>query len=391
MKIAFIWRGELQYRNKCRYQRVLCLAQHHNLTLFVRRDAYVASEIQGNLGALCRVPFGFWRRYWDYLALSLYAIVKVLLARGPDSYKVVYTPPDHTLVLGFLLKVLSLGRVKWIADIWDNPVLIETADSRTKQWLVAAFTWIIRFSLRYVDLAIVAVLPETLQHYQITPDKWVIVTNGVALHMFDPTLYSATTTEDGCWSILYVGHIVPERGIDTLLASIRLAKAYGISNLRLHLVGFSDERSETWLRAQIRELDIAPNVRYWGAVSAERVPEMIAGANVCVHPFPRREGLDEIYPIKIYEYLAMGKPVVSSDLQGVRRIIKDRWNGLLVEPSNPEAMAQAIVRLYSDSALRMQLERNARSSVAAFDWSKINERIIEALARFEKDSYLLGR
>jgi len=88
---------------------------------------------------------------------------------------------------------------------------------------------------------------------------------------------------------------------------------------------------------------------------------------------------DYIYPVKVFEYLAMAKPVIATNLKGVSQIVKHEGNGLLIEPDDPEAMAKAILRIYQDEKLREKLRRNARKSVLQYDWDIINEKIDNAL------------
>ena len=75
----------------------------------------------------------------------------------------------------------------------------------------------------------------------------------------------------------------------------------------------------------------------------------------------------------------MGKPVVASDLTGVRQIIHHGENGLLVEPGDSSQLAQTVELLYQDSALQQKLGRNALHSVKEFDWNLINARLLKRL------------
>ena len=105
----------------------------------------------------------------------------------------------------------------------------------------------------------------------------------------------------------------------------------------------------------------------------------MAQSNVCIYPFPRRPELDLVYPIKVFEYLALGKVVVASRLTGVCNVIHDGKNGILFEPGDPASLADAILCVYRDQSLQRRIERVARDSVADFDWKLINQRILARL------------
>lgn len=118
----------------------------------------------------------------------------------------------------------------------------------------------------------------------------------------------------------------------------------------------------------------------------EKVLALLEQADVCVCPFPKLKGTEHIYPLKVFEYLAMGKPVVATNLKGISQIIKHGENGLLVEPNNPDEVTEAILRIYKDPELRSRLEQNARKSVLEYDWDIINKKMDDAMHGLEGGS-----
>src|SRR4029079_715197 len=83
-------------------------------------------------------------------------------------------------------------------------------------------------------------------------------------------------------------------------------------------------------------------------------------------------------PLKLFEYMASGRPIVASALPSLREVLRDGENALLVEPGNPPAFVAAISRLKDDPALAAQLAAQARRDVEDFTWVRRAERL-EAL------------
>jgi glycosyltransferase involved in cell wall biosynthesis len=79
-------------------------------------------------------------------------------------------------------------------------------------------------------------------------------------------------------------------------------------------------------------------------------------------------------PLALLEAAAMGKPIVATDIDGVREVIQDGETGLLVPPANPEKLAEAILRLLQDKDLARKLGENAKATIpASFPLSKMIE------------------
>jgi len=86
-------------------------------------------------------------------------------------------------------------------------------------------------------------------------------------------------------------------------------------------------------------------------------------------------------PLKLFDYMAAGVPIVASDLPALREVLTDEENALLVPPGEPDGLARAIERLLGDPALADCLRGRAFADVAAYTWDRRAERIIEAAGR----------
>ena len=178
------------------------------------------------------------------------------------------------------------------------------------------------------------------------------------------------------FTVGFVGTLKPWHGVEVLLESFaRLARADGTTRLRL--VGDGPQREA--LEEQARGLGVRERVDLVGAVAPEDMPAELAAMDVAVAPYPQ---LPDFYfsPLKIYEYLAAGLPVVASDIGPCAQILDDGGLGVLVTPGDPTELAAVLAGLRSDDRLRAELGQAGRqAAVARHDWSLVVSRILSTL------------
>jgi glycosyltransferase involved in cell wall biosynthesis len=232
--------------------------------------------------------------------------------------------------------------------------------------------------LRFADLVITIGtshdegLPAVmLQDYGVPADRLLSVPNGVDLDTVRP----AESYEDAHrFTIFYVGSVATQNGIAVLLEALDRLRCH-VPEVQLVIAGEMVAAERERYRREFCAR--GESVEYLGPTHPKEVHHRISHAHVCLYPFLRTPVTDCVYPVKVCEYLALGKPVVASRLSGVMQIVHDGENGLLVEPGNAEELSDALYRLFADPGLRHRLSRHARDSVMDFDWTRINPRIGE--------------
>lgn len=136
----------------------------------------------------------------------------------------------------------------------------------------------------------------------------------------------------------------------------------------LLLLGSGSEESS--LRELARSLGIGRKARFTGLVPYEEVPGYLRLADIGVSYIPMTDYYDVQTPLKTMEFLACGLPVIATATKANNDIVKDGYNGLLVNDEEA-SFADAMFRLAADGALRGELARNARGSVMGLDWKEI--------------------
>ena len=136
--------------------------------------------------------------------------------------------------------------------------------------------------------------------------------------------------------------------------------------------------AESRVRQIVAESGLEARVRFAGFIPHEQVPEHVAAFDIAVAPY-RKVELFYNSPLKLHEYLAMGKPVIASRMGQSAELITNGENGFLYEPNNAEEMLVFLRLLIQDADLRSRLGRaaQARSREVAWTWERNAAAILE--------------
>ncbi|HEV8481149.1 MAG TPA: glycosyltransferase family 4 protein [Candidatus Eisenbacteria bacterium] len=179
-----------------------------------------------------------------------------------------------------------------------------------------------------------------------------------------------TTTEPV--TVLFVGRVGPQKGVDVLLAALSRARAQG-ADVGAVLVGAA-ESPEAWAEVARHALVTSGVVRLTGALADERVQEYAAADVFCL---PTRA---DSLPLALLEAMAAGLPSVCSSVGAIPWVLEDGRAGVLVPPGDVDALASALARLAGDATLRRDLGARARArQQAEFDAVSAAPRLEEAL------------
>lgn len=174
--------------------------------------------------------------------------------------------------------------------------------------------------------------------------------------------------------VTFVGTLKPWHGVADLLAAAALAKR----PWKLRIIGDGPERAA--LEEQAAGLGVEVDFR--GAVAPADMPGQLAGSAIGVAPYPDLGGEQQQYfsPLKVYEYLAAGLPVVASAVGQLPQILGEL--GTLVPPSDPAALAAAIDTLAADPVLRGKLGwRGRMQAEEKHSWAGAVDRILGLAGR----------
>ena len=150
-------------------------------------------------------------------------------------------------------------------------------------------------------------------------------------------------------------------------------------NVHLLLIGDSEYTKD--YEDLARELDIIDRVTFTGRVPFSEVPRHLAACDILVSPHvPVTEGIPfHGSPLKIFEYMAMGKPIVASDLGQIGEVLTHEKAALLVTPGDSKELANAVSQLIDNVKLAARLGRNARQEAMKYTWEVNAKRVLTAV------------
>jgi glycosyltransferase involved in cell wall biosynthesis len=224
---------------------------------------------------------------------------------------------------------------------------------------------------------------DRLRKLGLRDDKLSIVINSPSLERFDAAAHPERVfREDGMLKLVYTGALTPTYELDvTIRAIARIATERPDLDVRLDLYGRGDSEEE--LRALAAELGMRGRVTFHGRIPIDAVPAAVAAADMGIAPTRLDRFTAMTISGKIYEYGAMGKPVVASRLPLVERTFP---NGTVVtyEPGDAAGLAEAIIALADHPIRRAEAVDGSRDVVRGAAWEREAERYVALVDRLSR-------
>jgi glycosyltransferase involved in cell wall biosynthesis len=181
----------------------------------------------------------------------------------------------------------------------------------------------------------------------------IVIPNGVDLITFSENHF--LNQEKALRTLVWVGRMVEVKGLQYLLESLEIVKSR-VHDGKLILVGDGPLRAE--LTFLSRELKVEELISFAGRVEHNKIPDYLHDSLALV-----LSSTNEGFPNVIYEAMAMGRPVISTNVGSIQDIIKDGYNGFLVEPKNPEQLAEKIIYVLKNPAIAKEMGRNGKETI----------------------------
>lgn len=158
--------------------------------------------------------------------------------------------------------------------------------------------------------------------------------------------------------------------------AIEVINQLGLPDVTLCMVGADTDGTRNLVEKRIKELNLSDKVKLAGRLLKEEWIELSTGYDI----FINTTTIDNM-PVSVIEAMALGLPVVSTNVGGIPYLIENRKNGILVESNNVEGMTKAVQELISNPDYGKSLSLNARKMVEDFDWERVSLKWFEVLDR----------
>ena len=201
-----------------------------------------------------------------------------------------------------------------------------------------------------------------------------IIPNGIDINHFSPEAKPIPEFLDGKKNILFVGRLESRKGLIYLLRAYwRIKKT--MPNTRLIVVGPGTRLLGVYKR-WVKKYHVA-DVVFVGYVSQEELPRYYRTADVFCAPATGRES----FGLVLLEAMAVGKPVICSDIEGFRCVLTHGVEGIMVPPKDDAKLAQALTKLLTDTELSRRMGANGLAKAREYSWDKVARRILDCYAK----------
>ena len=234
--------------------------------------------------------------------------------------------------------------------------------------------WILKRWFRNLDGKIAVSKPAMEFAHGHFPGYYNIIPNGVDLDHFSPDVSPIDEFCDGKVNILFVGRLEKRKGLRYLLEAFTQVKRE-IPNSRLIIVGPGTRLRHKYEKQVIRSG--IKDVVFTGFVSYDDLPRYYKTADVFCAPATGRES----FGIILLEAMAVGKPIIASNIEGYASVVTHGVDGLLVPPEDSEMLAQALNSLLADQSLRREMGARGRTKALEYSWEHIAQNVLNYYIR----------
>ena len=325
-------------------------------------------EMGGEVGWVHRLKAALPKAVYELLELAYSLVAYRQLMRAAQDFKPDFIYERYNL---FLLSGVMVRRRLGI------PLLLEVnaplVDERLKHSgglsLVGLARWAEGRAWRGADyvLPVTKVLARHVNAYGVPDERIAVIPNGINEAHFvsapTPDVAKRRLGLQGNLVLGFTGFVRDWHGVDRVVKW--LATPDAPLNAHLLVVGDGPVRAE--LEALARTLGVAQRVAFTGVIDRHRVPEHVAAFDVALQPAVTAYAS----PLKLMEYLVLGKAVVAPREPNLLEVLADGENALMFDDKVPGSFEAALTRLCSENALRAQLSEGARHTIRrmALTWT----------------------
>ena len=306
-----------------------------------------------------RKPF---ERMLNHVSFCVSAALTGLFLPRPDV--LIATSPQLLVGISgwWLARVKRVPFVFEVRDLWPES-LVAVGMGNQRSFLYRSLAIIANFLYRNSDrIAVVtpAFKDYLIEHARIEKDKIFVVQNGVETSLFDPTRAERDLKNElgleTRFVVSYIGTIGMAHGLETVLdTAAHLQQTH--PEIVFLFVGEGSDKERVISVATSRKLN---NVRFMNEQPRDRIPDYIAASDVCLVLLKKSDIFKTVIPTKMLEFMSCGRPVVLGVDGQARKIIEDAGAGIFIRPESASDLTAALIQLYKDPRLRLELGRNGR-------------------------------
>ena len=367
------------------------VAAGHEITLFCLHPGGASEEIDWQ--GVRVVRYGIGRQFWkkaSALVLTLGLYNRWFRARLPGflrRYGIEALHVHDLPLVGEGLRASRAAGIPLVADLHENyPAAVRLyawAQTPLGRLVVDPRRWDAyeREVVPRADRVIVVIdeARDRMPDLGVDPAKVAVIENTVAADEFESFPRDKDIIADGqaAFTVTYLGTFDRHRGLESVIDAAGLL-ADRIPNLRVLLVGAGATRGE--LEERARRQGLESRVTFAGWQPFERFPSYVLGSSVCLIPHLKSAHTDTTIPHKLFHYMLLQRPVVTTDCAPLARIVRETGCGEVYPSGDAQALAGALDGLRS-ATRRDELGRRGREAVlTTYNWEKTAQKLVALYA-----------
>jgi len=366
MKVCIITTVHQPFDTRVFHKEAKSLAKVHEVVLVAPDEERADKEVDGVRVITIKKP-----KSKLLHPVTMWRVFKAGFKQDCDVY---HCHEPSSLFVSAVLKVLKRKRLIYDAHEYYPSLIAENSLFPDFVRPLVRFLADIeeRIPIRFADVVIT--VDEILAlKYRKHHNNVYIISNYPRLELFKP---DDLNSENG--GIIYVGGLSRDRGI------YQMIEVANKTNVKLICVGnFTDELNKKEITNFLEE-NTSKNVVFAGHLSHSKVVEYInmSRLGLILHqPIPR---YIHAVSIKLFEYMACGKPVVASNFPEIAKVVKEADCGILVDPTDVDEIVDAILYLLEHPEEAKRMGKNGRRAVEEkYSWDKMEEKLLELYGRLK--------
>ena len=315
-------------------------------------------------------------RFFTFLSFMFSSIIKSICLPNHDVI-IASSPPFSIGISGFIISKIKCNKFIFeVRDLYPDSA-IELGIIKNKL-LIKILRKIENFLYKKSHM-LVALTKGILCHFQKLghKKKSILITNGVDTELFSKTKPKGPNIrlEKNCFIIINVGILGRIHSLETLLKAIALT---GKDDIFTYFIGDGVEKEK--LQKLVSELSLK-NVYFLTNQKKEHIPYLISQSDLCIATTKKLDLTKGTLPVKIFEYMACGKPILAAVHGEAEHLITEAKAGIVVEPENYKQMAKEILKFYNNPALLKKMGENGKKFVF-YNYSR--EKLVAAYSCYLK-------
>jgi glycosyltransferase involved in cell wall biosynthesis len=376
----------------CRVTIITCAPNHPNGIIYpgYKNRLWQWEQIDGidvlRVKTYLSANKGFFKRTLNYISFMLSAVFFCRLVGSVDV--VVSTSPQFFCGMAgyFIARIKRRPWILEIRDLWPESIIAVGAlkNRFIIRWLEKIETFL------YAQANHIVALTHAFKRHicsrGVAANKISVITNGADLDRFQPLPKESAIRKqyglNGKFVAAFIGTHGMAHGLETLFKAAQLLKDQpGIVWL---LVGDGAERENLLLQKEKLGLN---NILMLSQQPKNKIPEFIAASDVCIALLKKRKVFKKVIPSKIFEAMAMERPIILGLEGECKEIIQRGKCGICIEPENETQLSEAVMKLYNENKLLDLLGKNgSRFVVKEFGRGELAEQYLKVCKRIINDN-----